>query len=168
MRTQVDHALRAAYSVGERKLLATNAAVAAFAAVSNGGGLAVAVSRASPELSEIQAQAAFALSLAGVVVISAIAGLIRWIRLDRVLAIQSVALCLSAVALSLWALQLLLTGVPEEGFVWMPGIFTAWAAYAAVLGVRFLARGSAGLYYLPAFVLLLAGGLDLGVLARAL
>jgi len=67
MRTQIDQALRMAYSVREGKLLATNAVLSAFVAVSNGGALLIATARDLPEAGEILAQTAITLPLAVVV-----------------------------------------------------------------------------------------------------
>jgi hypothetical protein len=103
-----------------------------------------------------------------VVLATALAALAKWIGPSRVLTLHSAALCLSGVALILWALKLLLVGLPEEGFVWMPGILTGWVAYASTLGVRFLVRDKSLAYFLPAYAMLAAAVIDVGVLARAL
>jgi hypothetical protein len=168
MRSFIDQALRSAYAVSERKLLLVNAVLAVFVAVSNGGALTIAASQGAPELPEIRAQAVLSLPLSALVLAAAVAAWINWVRPFRALAIHSVALGVSAVGLMLWATKLLSTGVPESNFVWMPGILTAWAAYAAVLGGRFLVRDRSHTYYLPVLVLLIAGVLDIGVLARAI
>ena len=168
MRSQIDHALRSAYSVSEGKLLLVNAALAVFVAISNGGALAIATAQAAPELSEIRAQAAISLPLSALVLVCTIAAVAGWLRRDRALAIHSVALCLSAVALMLWGANLLFAGAPEGRFVWMPGILTAWVTYASVLGVRFLVHDRSATYSLPAYGMLAAVIIDIGVLARVL
>jgi len=168
MRSVIDQALRGAYAVSERKLLLVNAALAVFVAVSNGGALAIAASQGAPELPDIRAQAVLSLALSALVLAAAVAAWIKWVRPFLALAIHSVALGVSAVVLMLWAMKLLSTGVPDTNFVWMPGILTAWAAYAAVLGGRFLVRDRSYTYYLPVLVMVVAAVLDIGVLARAI
>jgi hypothetical protein len=168
MYAQVDHALRRAYAVPDIYLVWVNIALAGFVTLSHGGALLVALSKDSPQLDEIRALAMLSLPLCALVLVSAVAGLLHrgWMR--RVLMVHSGVVVLSAVVLILWSLKLLFMGIPEERFVWMVGMLTAWVTYAAVLAVRVLFANWSSAYYMPAFALLFAAVVDIGVLTRAL
>lgn len=158
------------YSISERKLVWVNIALAGFVALAHGGALAVTYAKPTPDASEIRQLAFISLPIAAIVILAAAAALIYAQLRPRVLALHGIILAAGASFLLLWALGVLLNGVPEGRFSWSLGFLTVLVFYAAVLFCRFSIpshlRSSWGIYYAPIFALICAAPVDVGVFLR--
>ena len=168
----VDRLLDRAYRMAQARIAWVNVGLAAFVALAHGGALMVARSQASPDLGVIGSLAKISLPLSAVVIVSAIAAVAHRQLLPRVLSLHAVVLALSAIWLLADAVDMLLFGIPDGNFVWSVGLFSAWITYATVLVLRFLVARTPEaldrLYYVPAYALLAAMSIDIGVLLRSL
>jgi hypothetical protein len=157
-------------SVPGRTLLWANLALGLFAGLTNGGALIAALAKPTPGSEGVLSEVVYILPLAGVVALSAAFGLVQRTRERQVLALQGLVFIAGAAAELIWALSLLIGGIPAGNFVWSVGFFTASIAYAAFLLSRYVVpiglRSMPAFYYAPAFALAAAAPVDLGVFVR--
>jgi len=159
-----------ANAVPEHALLWVNVGLACFVALAHGGALAITYAKPSPEAENIRQIAMFSLPIAAIVIVTAATALIRADLRRRVLGIHGIVLAGSAVALLLWALDILLHGIPEGGFSWSPGLLSAWVGYSFFVLCRFSLpielRSRSAIFYAPLVALVVAMPIDVGVLIR--
>jgi len=154
-----------------RRLLAVNMVIAGFVLLAHGGAAAVSLSEGSEELGEIASVVSVTIPAGAFVFITGIIALL-WQKLRRpVLTIHAVLLVLGAGALLVWALFLLVGGLPESGrFSWTPGLLTLFCAYPAYLLRKTLldrrAETSRLLRNIHWIVALAVLPVDLGVMVR--
>jgi hypothetical protein len=153
-------------------LLIGNAAVAGFVLVAHGGALAVAHSADPDKVREMLHIAMVSLPLSAIITLSSLAGLAstRWRGL--ILSGQALILGVGSLALFLWALSLLVGGLPQSRFAWAPGLMTAFCVYPVYVLRRtvFEKHTSASwlLYYSHLIALIIVLPVDVGVFARAI
>jgi hypothetical protein len=166
LRTWLDKA----YSPTERKLLWINLVIACLVAVAHGGALWLAISTNRPDLGQFRPLAMVSVPIAALVILSAVAGLMRPESRPRVLAMHGLVLVVGALVLLGWAVTLLVGGFPKGNFSWSPGLMSASVFYAFLVFCRFTlsARIKAlpGVYWVPLVALLLAVPVDIGVVIR--
>lgn len=158
-----------AYAPTERKLLWINLVIACLIAVAHGGAL-LASSNKSPDWEDIRQLATVSVPITTLVMLSAVAGLMRPESRPRILAMHGPVLVIGALALLAWAASTLVGGFPKGNFSWSPGLLSASVFYAFLVFCRFTlsARIKAlpGVYYAPLVALVLAVPFDVGVFIR--
>jgi hypothetical protein len=157
-------------AIPEQALLWVNVALAGVVALSHGGALALTYSRPTPDAESIRQIAMFSLPIAAIVVVTAAIALFRADLRHRVLGIHGIVLAGSAMALLLWAGDILVRGIPEGGFSWGVGLLSAWVAYSFFILCRFSVpvalRSHPLIFYTPFFALVVALPIDVGVFIR--
>lgn len=158
------------YNASPRKLLIANLIIALLIGTSNG--LGVLLGHGAPGLTaEMEAAIVmFVLPGSATVILTGLIGLIFNSSRQWVLSIHAIVLGIGAVTLWVWALELVLTGLPEGSFSWTPGLLEVAAGYAALLICRFnlpdKLRENGRIYYIPIAVALLTVPIDVGILIR--
>jgi hypothetical protein len=158
------------YSTSPRKLLIANLVIALLIGASNG--LGVMLGHGMPGLTaEMEAAIVmFVLPGTAAVILTGLIGLIFNSSRQWVLSIHAIVLGIGAATLWVWALELVLTGLPEGSFSWTPGFLEVAAGYAALLICRFnlpeKLRENGRIYYTPIVVALLAVPIDIGIFVR--
>jgi hypothetical protein len=153
-------------------LLGINIGLACFVALAHGGALAVSYIKPTPETDGIRQTAAISLPLAAIVIATAIAALFRSGLRRPMLAIHGLVLIASATYLLVYAVNLLVTGIPKGNFAWMVGLLTFWVWYSFFVLTRFSipekARGWAPVFYSPLIALAIVSVIDVGVFVQFL
>ncbi len=156
--------------IPEHGLLWANVGLACFVALAHGGALAISLSKPTPNTEGIRHLAMFSLPIALIVITSAGLALVLPKWRGRVLGIHGYVFSASAVALLLWALNLLVNGLSQGNFTWSVGFLSAWVCYSVLLAGRFSVppnlRTHEAVFYAPAAALLLSLPLDVGVFIR--
>ena len=157
-------------SLPERRLLWINLGIACVVALSHGGALASSIAKPAPEFEGIRQLATFSLPIAALVVLSAVAGLIRSDWRPQVLAFHGFVLAWSALVLLVWAVTLVVGGIPQGNFSWSVVLLSASVWYGAFVLRRFSLpdhlKTRPSVYYLPVIALSVAVPLDVGVFLR--
>ncbi len=157
-------------SISERKLLWVNVALAFFVALSHGGALAVSSSAPTAQANEIRQLAMVSLPMAAFVILAAATAIWRPHLTRAVLGMHGAVLFVSAAALLLWALSILIGGLPSGQFVWTTGLLTAWVGYAVFVMSRYTIaarlRGLPAVFFSPVLAVVLALPVDIGVVIR--
>jgi hypothetical protein len=161
-----------AESFPERRLLWINLGIAFLVLVAHGGALALSISTPTPQAEGIRQFATFSLPIAGLVILSAAAGLISPDRRPRVLALHGLLLATGALSGLGWAATLVVTGIPKVNFSWQPGLLSASVWYAFLILCRFSLpdhlKTLPSVRYLPTFAFVLTLPADIGVFLRLL
>jgi hypothetical protein len=164
--------LDAAYRWPERRLILVNVGLACFVGLSHVGALLLSHTQSVPDAASMRMTVTFSLPLVLFVIVTAFAVLMRRSALNFALRVHSYILGFSALWLLAWAIQILITGIPDNNFVWTVGLMSAWVFYSAVLLVRFALpetlRSHQVAYYFPVLALVVALFFDIGVLMLAL
>ena len=166
LRTWLDKA----YSPSERKLLWINLVIACLVAVAHGSALWLAISAKSPDAEQFRPLVMVSVPIATLVILSAVAGLMRPESRARVLAIHGLVLLTGVLVLLGWAVTLVVGGLPKGNFSWSPGLMSASVFYAFLIFCRFTLstriKALPGVYWAPLVALLLAAPVDVGVVIR--
>jgi hypothetical protein len=156
--------------IPEHAFLWVNVGLACFVALAHGGALAITYAKPTPEAEDIRQLAMFSLPIAAAVIVTAALALIQGGARRRVLAVHGYVLAGSAAAMLLWALDILLKGIPEGNFSWSPGLLSAWVCYSFFVLCRFSlpdgVRNHAAILYTPLVALVIALPIDVGVFIR--
>ena len=153
--------------IPERVFLWVDAGLAALVVVAHGGALALTYTKPTFAAADIRLLASISLPIAALILLTAAAALIRhgWGR--QILAIHGFALAASAAAAVIWALSLLVRGLPQGNFAWTPGLMTACVGYSVFLASRYSvpigARSRPPVFYAPLIAILIAVPIDLAV-----
>jgi hypothetical protein len=154
-----------------RVLAFVNLGIAAFVGLAHGGAWVLASMDSSPEAIVIQALAPITVSLATSVAVSAVFALLRSSFLPKVLALQGILLAVGGAALFVWALSILLHGIPKGNFSWAPGMLTFLCAYPVYLLRRTIldrfCAGSVLARYAHLIAVAIVVPVDVGVFIRA-
>lgn len=155
-----------------RVFLVVNALLASLVGLAHGGALLISLSKPTPHAEEIRQLSMFSLPLSFLILVSAMAAFVRPGLIHSVLRVHGAVIAVSAVALLLWAITILVGELPSERFIWTTGLLTAWAVYSAfVLTRHTLPQGSGSniaVYYSPIIALVVVLPLDVGVSFRLL
>jgi hypothetical protein len=156
--------------IPEPIFLWVNVGLACFVALAHGGALAITYAKPTAEAEGIRQLAMFSLPIATVVIVTAVAALVRATLRRRVLGLHGFVLAGSAVAMLLWALGILLKGIPEGNFSWGVGLLSVWVCYSFLILCRFSVpsglRDHPAIYYAPLVALGIAAPVDVGVFIR--
>jgi len=156
--------------IPEHVLLWVNVGLACFIVIAHGGALAITYSKPTPNAEEIRQLAMLSLPIATIVIVTAAAALIRASLRGRVLGVHGFVLAASAIAEFLWALGILLSGIPEGRFSWSVGFLSASVWYSFFVLCRFSlpdgVRNHAAILYAPLVALVIALPIDVGVFIR--
>jgi len=156
--------------VPEKGLLWANIGLACLVALAHGGALAITYAKPTPDAEDIRQLAMFSLPIAAVVIVTAVAALIRVDLRRWVLGVHGFVLASSAAWGLLWALSILLEGIPKGNFRWSVGWLSAWVAYSVFVLCRFSLpprlRAQPAVFYAPAIALVVAAAVDVGVFLR--
>jgi len=153
-----------------RVLLWINLALAGFVSVAHGGALLVARANSSADVPDIESLATVSLPLAALVFVSGVLGLAVQRLRHAILGLHGAVFLFAAIEQFVWGIELLVRGIPSGNFSWSVGLFTATVAYAVYLFSRYTvpAKLSAmpAIFYSPAFALVAAAVVDIGVIVR--
>ena len=159
-------------AISERVLLWVNVGLAAFVGMAHGGALAITYLKPTPEADQIRQLASISLPISALVIITAVVALIRVDYRRSTLAVHGVALALSSVALLVWALILLIRGLPEGNFTWTPGLMSIWVCYSAFVASRysvpFAMRHRPALFYAPLGAIVVVIPIDVAIVIEVL
>lgn len=159
-------------SIPERKLLWVNIALACLVGLSHGGALAVSSSAPTEQADEIRRLALVSLPLAALVILVAATAMWRPHLTRAALGLHGIVFCISGAALLLWALSVLVDGLPYGKFVWTTGLLTAWIGYSVFVMSRYTisvaVRGLPKFFFLPVIAMALVLPVDIGVAIRLL
>jgi hypothetical protein len=161
-----------AEALPERRLLWINLGIACLVFLAHGGALAISASKPTPETEGIATLAAFSLPAASLVILSALAGLMRSDWGPRVLALHGLLLAIGALSGVGWAATLVVAGIPKVNFSWQPGLLSASVWYAFLIFSRFSLpdhlKALPSVRYLPMVALVVVLPVDIGVFLRLL
>jgi hypothetical protein len=162
--------LKKAYGISANIVLLVNLTLAASVAVVHGGALLLARAKPSAESGFVESVARVTLPIAGFLIVTALLALAVPRSRMLVLRLHGILLFAGAWVGLLWGIELLLNGVHFTNFVWTPGMFTASVCYAAFVLAAFSLsrrwRARPLCFYLPAWMLVAAAVVDLGVFLR--
>jgi len=159
-------------TMSRRVYLTVNALIACFVTLAHGGALAISLSKPTPHADEIRQLSMISLPLAILVLASAVAAFIRPGLVPGVLRMHGAVIAVSAIALLLWAVTVLVGEPPSERFIWTTGLLTAWVVYSVFVLTRHTlsqsTRKNYAVYYSPILALFIVLPLDIGVALRLL
>jgi lysylphosphatidylglycerol synthetase-like protein (DUF2156 family) len=153
-------------------VLLLNAGLGAFVLLAHGGALLLLLSGKVPATPEheatIRTMAPVTLSIAGLVVLSSLVGLVASRTHKVVDRLQAVILFLSGTAMLAWAGNILIGGIPPGNFSWGVGLLTGWVSYSGLLCSRTVLekQWKQGLRYMTVTAAIVALVVDFGVLVR--
>ena len=154
-------------AIPERVLLWVNVGLAAFVGVAHGGALAITYMKPTPQADQIRQLASISLPIAALIVVTAVVALVQPTYRRPTLAIHGAAFALSSLALLVWALSLLVHGLPEGNFAWSPGLMSIWICYSAFVASRYSVspamRHRSLLFYAPLVAIFVAIPIDVAV-----
>ena len=135
LKLPIRRVLERAAGVAPRKLLVANLALATLITLAHGGALIASQAQGSADAESIRRMATISLPFAGLVLLSSGSSLLFRKRESLVLACpsQGVILFVGALALLVWAIELLIGGIPYEHFSWGIGLLSAVVCYTAFL-----------------------------------
>lgn len=153
-----------------RVYLVVNALLACLVALAHGGALLVSLSKPTPHAEEIRQLSMISLPLATLVLASALTAFIRPGLTLGVLRMHGVIIAVSATALLLWAISILVGELPSERFIWTTGLLSAWVVYSVFVLTRHTlpqtTRMNHMIYYSPFLALVFVLPVDIGVALR--
>ena len=156
--------------VSERALLWTNVALSCFVGLAHGGALAITYAKPTPDADAIRQLASISLPLAAVVLLTSVAGLARVDFRRPALAIHGLIFAAAAVVTLLWALSILVRGLPEGRFVWSVGMMTALLVYGFFVASRYSVpkpfREHVAVFYAPLLALVVSLPIDVAVFVK--
>jgi hypothetical protein len=156
--------------IPERALLWANVALGCFIGLAHGGALAITYAQPSPDAESIQQLASISLPLAAVIVLTSVTALARVGFRRSVLALHGVIFGAAAVVTLLWAISILIWGLPDGRFVWSVGMMSALVAYGFFVASRYSvpksAREHAAVFYAPLIALVLSLPIDAAVFVK--
>ena len=158
--------------IPERAILWANLALACLIGIAHGGALALTYAKPGPEADSIRQLASISLPIAGVVLVTSVAALIQAPFRHTVLALHGALFAAAAVVTVVWALSILVSGIPEGKFVWSPGMMSALVAYAFFVGSRYSLplrfRNRALVFYAPLLALVVSIPIDVAVFVKTI
>ena len=150
-------------NIPEKALLSINLAIGSFVLLAVGGSLAVATA----DNEEVSGLAITIATLALLVIMSCIAGLISDKKNMKILSVHSVILGIGSILIFYYGLSILLKGFPEGNFSWGLGLFTFLCAYPVYLVRRTLLKEAIGksiiIKYVHLFIFVIAFCVDITV-----
>jgi hypothetical protein len=156
--------------ISQRTILWTDLALGCFIALGHGGALAVTYGKPTPDADAIRQVASISLPLAAVVLLTSVAALVRVDFRRRALAIHGVVFTAAAVVTLLWALSILVRGLPEGTFVWSVGIMTALVGYGLFVASRYSVpkplREHVAVFYAPVLAVVVSLPIDVAVFVK--
>jgi hypothetical protein len=162
--------LAKADAMSEKRLLGINLGLACFVVLAHGGALAITYAKPAPEAEGIRQLATISLPIAALVIVSAAVSFIRIDLRRSVLSLHGIVFAGSAVVMILWALGILVNGIPKGNFSWSVGFLSFWVAYSVFVLCRFTLpshlRSHPAVFYAPVTALLGAAVIDIGVFLR--
>ena len=158
--------------VSQKRLLWVNAGLASLVGISHGGALAMEMSKPSPNADTIREVATISIPVAAAVLLSALTALLLEKSRRAVLGAHGVAFCIGVAVLFIWAVRILLTGLPQGNFSWGVVLLTLSVGYSVFLVSRFAVPPDLlSLPFIriaPVAALAIAAPVDLGVFLRVM
>lgn len=154
-------------SVPERVLLWINAALACLIGLAHGGALAITYAKPTPGAEGIRQLASVSLPVAALIALTAAVALVRPDLRRAALAAHGWVLVAAGVGTLIWAVDLLVQGLPEGNFSWSPGLMSVLVCYSVFVASRYgvpsQVRMWPAFFYAPVAALGIALPIDLGV-----
>jgi hypothetical protein len=158
--------------IPERALLWANLALAGLIGLAHGGALAITYAKPSPDAEAIRQLASISLPTAAVVLLTAVTALVQVRFRQAVLGLHGLLFALAAVVAVLWAVSILVSGIPDGKFVWSVGMMSALVTYAFFVASRYSVpkrlRDRVVVFYAPLLALLVSIPIDVAVFVKTL